>query len=89
MDWLLLSAVLLQGLDASYTCNKLSTGHYKEVGSYYLFGSTSCKKIVMAKSTLFVPLVLFDDKNDKRWKIFLMTTGGVGLSVSIALDKDN
>ena len=82
-----MSAVLLQGLDGAYTCHKLNQGGYHEVGSYYLFGSTDCKKIVMAKSVLFIPPVLFDDKNDKRWKIFLMAGGGIGLSINIALHR--
>jgi hypothetical protein len=81
MDWLLLSAVLLQGLDAGYTCHKLNQGGYHETNP--LLGNT-CKDIIIRKTLFFTPLIIW---NNKAYKVGLIVGGGIGLSVSIALDK--
>ena len=80
MDWLLLSAVLLQGLDAGYTCNKIRQG-YVEFNP--ILGNT-CTSIITRKALAFTPLIFWDNK---YYKIGLVIGGGVGLSISIALDK--
>ena len=84
--WLLLLAILSQSIDASYSCHKLNQGGYKELGAP-LIKDINCKKIVIAKSLLFTPLLVFNDKQDKYWKIFLISGGGIGISLTIALDK--
>ena len=84
MDWLLLSAVLLQMADASYTCNKLSTGKYHETNPFL---GNSCKSVILMKSAAFTPLLVLHGKPAMAWKIGLAVGGGVGITFSIALDK--
>lgn len=81
MDWLLLIAILSQSLDAANTCHKLNSGNYKELNP--IFGQ-SCGQVIAVKSSLFTPFLF---TNNKGWKIGLIVGGGVGITLSIALDK--
>lgn len=80
--WLLLSAILLQGLDAQSSCSNIAH-NYKEINP--LMGS-SCASVVSRKSLSFIPYLFMGNNSlSKKYSVALIVSGGIGFTVNVAI----
>lgn len=81
--WLTIIALIAQLSDATLACNRLNTGNYYEANP--ILGDT-CKSVLIRKSLIVAPLLIW---NNKYAKISLITSGTLGVTLTLALDNGN
>lgn len=80
--WLILFAILAQGLDAYSTCHALNHG-FRELNP--ILGNT-CKSVITRKSLIVTPLLIW---NNKYVKIGLIGSGAFGFTWNLNQIKRN
>ena len=81
MTWLWILAIVAQSADAGYSCHALHHGA-RELNP--LLGQ-SCARIVVTKASMIGVVPLLPEPSQKWMLGALVVSGGVGVSVSIAL----
>ena len=83
MIWLWILAIVAQTADAGYTCHRLSQGA-REMNPFL---PQSCAGIVAMKSAALATAPLWP-RSTQKWVLGALTvSGGVGLTLSIALKE--
>lgn len=79
MNTLLILAIILNTLDASYTCARLHNGA-RELNPLL---PNNCISIVSVKAALFIPIPFLSDKLEKVWLTGLTIGPSIGITISL------